>query len=167
MPPILIGFTLFIITMWLFKKVNSNTSLIFGLILFVFSISFIVYFKTIFSQIDPRLVLEEKEKLSVIVVVISKIKDIVYTFLFNYFYFLKQIFPYLLLTGFICIANAKSRQTTLTLSLFYIFLLLGGMVVFGLRYNYLDSTPLSPNPPGTRTPSTALKCLSSISFTSA
>ena len=145
MPPILIGFTLFIITMWLFKKVNSNTSLIFGLILFVFSISFIIYFKTIFSQIDPRLVLEEKEKLSVIAVVISKIKDIVYTFLFNYFYFLKQIIPYLLLTGFIYIANAKSRQTTLTLSLFYIFLLLGGMVVFGLRYNYLDSIQFYQN----------------------
>lgn len=145
MPPIMIGLFLFITYLWVSKKNDFKSSIILGILLLIFSISFIVIFKTIFSQIDSRYDIVKEEKLSLISILISKIKDIAYTILFNYKDFLVQITPYIILAIWTYISNKNIQQTLTNISLFIISFLVGGMIIFGLRYNYLDSIQFYQN----------------------
>lgn len=145
MPPIMIGLSLFLVYLWQFKKINFKRFLVLCFFLFLFSISFIILFKVIFSQLDSRLTLNDDEKLSLISIIVSKIKDIIYTTLFNIKDFSLQIIPYFLLLAWVFKTNTKFRPTLIAIFFFYLFLLAGGMVVFGLRYNFLDSVQFYQN----------------------
>lgn len=145
MPPTMIGLFLFIISLFVCKKINLKKALEFGTVLFIFSILFFILFKTVFSQIDSRFDLNGNEKMSLINTLISKFKDIVYTTIFNLKDFIIQILPYLILIIWTFLTNYKIRDTLTNLCFLSISLLVGGIIVFGLRYNFLDAIQFYQN----------------------
>ena len=145
MPPTMIGLFLFIISLFVCKKINLKKALEFGTVLFIFSILFFILFKTVFSQIDSRYDLNGNEKMSLINTLISKFKDIVYTTIFNLKDFIIQILPYLILIIWTFLTNYKIRDTLTNLCFLSISLLVGGIIVFGLRYNFLDAIQFYQN----------------------